>query len=108
MHAYLEEFASQCAEQPPPDTDERFVGWEGLIVTLVSVGLTVALPELREWVRLGAQASSLIRQQLTKKLVDYAAEHELDFPAAEKAAELVAERVNEDNVGMLVAALESE
>ena len=36
MHASLEEFASQCAEQPPPDTDERFVGWEGLIVTLVS------------------------------------------------------------------------
>ena len=34
MHAYLEEFASQCAEQSPPDTDEKFVGWDGLIITL--------------------------------------------------------------------------
>ena len=107
MHPYLEEFANECAQQAPPDTDERFVGWEGLIITLVGIGLTVALPELKEWVRLGAQASSLIRQRLTAKLIQYATEHELDFPAAEKAAELVAERVNEDNVATLVKALES-
>ena len=107
MNAYLEEFASQCTQQGPPDTDEKFVGWEGLIITLVGVGLKVALPELKEWVRLGAQASSVLRQRLTTKLIEYATEHELDFPAAEKAAELVAQRVNEDNVGTLVEALES-
>ncbi len=107
MHAYLEEFANECAQHAPTDTGEKFVGWEGLIITLVGVGLTVALPELKEWVRLGAQASSVIRQKLKKKLIEYAAEHELDFPAAEQAAELVAERVNEDNVGTLVEALES-
>lgn len=107
MHAYLEEFASECVQHAPLDTDEKFVGWEDLIFTLVGVGLTVALPELKEWVRLGAQASSVIRQRLTAKLIEYASEHELDSPAAEKAAELVAERVNEDNVGRLVEALES-
>ena len=57
--------------------------------------------------QVGAQASSVLRQRLTKKLIEYATEHELDFPAAEKAAELVAQRVNEDNVGTLVEALES-
>ncbi len=107
MNAYLEEFAGQCAQQRPPDTDEKFVGWEGLIYILVGVGLKVALPELKEWIRLGAQVSSVLRQRLTTKLIEYATEHELDFPAAEKASELVAQRVNEDNVGPLVEALES-
>ncbi len=108
MHAYLEEFARECSQQKPADTDEKFVGWEGLIVTLVGFGLAAALPELREWARLGAAASAVLRQKLTRKLVDYASEHELDFPAAEKAAEVVAQRVNEDNVGVLLEALESD
>ena len=107
MNAYLEEFAGQCAKERPPGTDEKFVGWEGLIFILVGVGLKVALPELKEWVRLGAQASSVLRQRLTTKLIEYAIEYELDFPAAEKASELVARRVNEDNVGALAEALES-
>lgn len=107
MHPYLEAFARDCAQQKPADTGEKLVGWDDLIFTLVGFGLTLALPELREWAKLGAAASAVFRQKLKKRLIDYAAEHELDFPAAETAAERMAERVNEENLGALIDALEA-
>jgi hypothetical protein len=48
------------------------------------------------------------RQELQKKLVEYARDKELDFPAADEAAEAVASRINQENLGRIVSALEGK
>lgn len=104
---FLTDFIKECSEAKPESTDEKFVGWEGLVGVLVGAGLKILLPELKEWMKLGASYISLKRQELKKKLIDYAKEKELDFPAAEKAAGVIADRVNEENLGEIINALEN-
>jgi hypothetical protein len=106
--AYLETFVRECSAVQPEATEEKFIGWEPLLAILVFEGLKCILPELKEWVKLGATVVAIKRQELQKKLVEYARDKELDFPAAEQAAEVIASKVNEENLSRLVTALEAE
>ena len=106
--SYLQEFIKECSEAKPASTDEKFVGWENLIFVLVGIGLKVLLPELREWLKLGAIVITTKRLELKKKLLDYAKEHELDYQEAEKAAGVIVDKIDEKNISTLVAALEGD
>jgi len=99
---YLDQFIESCQQQAPTGAGERFIGWETIVTVLVIEGLRLLLPELREWAKLGASAIALKRQQLRERLRDYALEKELDFPAAEQAADVIAENINEDNLERII------
>ncbi len=104
---YLEEFIKKCSETVFEQTDEKYVGWEDLIRTLVLGGLVFLMPEIKEWVKLGMSSIALKRLEIKKKLEEYAAEKELDFPQAEKAAEAVANNLNKETLTKIVEELES-
>lgn len=99
---YLDQFIESCKQQAPTGDGERFIGWETIVTVLVMEGLRLLLPELREWTKLGVSAIALKRQQLRERLRDYALEKELDFPAAEQAADVIAENINEDNLERII------
>ena len=101
--SYLDEFIAECATETPGPTNERFIGWEDTIYVLVGFGLKTLLPELKEWVKLGATAITLKRLEIKKRLLDFAKEKELDY---EKAAGVIADKINEKNIGKLISALE--
>ncbi len=103
---YLSEFIKDCSETGRERIDERFVGWDAIVAILVYQGIKLLLPELKEWIKLGASAITLKRQEIRKKLSDYAKEKELDFPQAEKAASVIAEKINEENIGNIIKELE--
>jgi hypothetical protein len=105
---YVENFVKECSETQLETTGEKFVSWETLFTILVYEGLRLLLPELKEWVRLGAAAVAMKRQELKKQLVAYAKEKELDFPAAEKAAAAIADKINEKTLGRIVKGLQAE
>ena len=69
-------------------------GWESLVSVLVYEGMRLLLPELKEWLRLGATAIALKRQEIRARLIEFAREKELDFPQAEKAADTVSKSVD--------------
>ena len=102
----LEDFINECSAEKLEPTEEKFIGWEPLLSILVYQGLKWLLPEIREWVKLGATTIALKRLELKKRLTDYALDKELDFPAAEKAAQVVADNINEENVQGIIQALE--
>ncbi len=104
---YLEEFIKKCSETEIEKTDERFVGWETLLAVLVYEGIKIMLPEIREWLKLGATGIALKRLEFKKRLEEYAAEKELEFPHAEKAAEAVANNLTEETLTRIVSELES-
>ena len=106
--SYLQEFIKECSEAKPASTDEKFVGWEDLIFVLAGIGLKALLPELREWLKLGAMTITTKRLELKKKLVDYAKQRELDYQEAEKAAGVIVGKIDEKNISSLVTALESD
>ncbi len=99
---YLEEFIKTCAETEPEPGDEKFVGWESVVAVLVYEGIKLILPEIREWLKLGASAIALKRLEIRKQLVEYAEKKELEFPQAEKAAEAVANNLNEETLARIV------
>jgi hypothetical protein len=66
------------------------------------------LPELKEWLKLAASAIAPKRLEIKKRLVDYAAEKELDFPQAEIAAGKVADKLDEKTIKQVVNALKAE
>ena len=101
--SYLDEFIAECATETPGPTNERFIGWESLISVLVGSGLTLLLPELKEWVKLGATAITLKRLEIKKRLLDFAKEKEFDY---EKAASVIADKINGKNINKLISALE--
>ncbi len=104
--SYLDEFIAECATETPGPTNERFIGWEDTIYVLVGFGLKTLLPELKEWVKLGATAITLKRLEIKKRLLDFAKEKELDYEKADKAASVIADKINEKNIGKLISALE--
>ena len=106
-HDFLNDFIKECSEEKPETTDEKFIGWESLVSILIYEGIKWILPEIREWVKLGATAITLKRLEVKKKLIEYAAEKELDFPAAEKAAEVISNKINEKNINKIIKSLES-
>src|SRR5215471_264636 len=81
--SYLQEFIKDCSQAKPAATDEKFVGWENIIFILAGIGLKALLPELREWLKLGAMAITTKRLELKKKLLEYAKQRELDYQEAE-------------------------
>jgi len=106
-HTFLNDFIKECAQEKPTTDDAKFVGWEELIFTLVGFGLKIILPELKEWVKMGATLITMKRLEIKKKLIKYAMERELDFPAAEQAAEVIANKIDEENITKIIRALES-
>lgn len=104
---YLEDFIKECFESKPETPKEKFIGWEEIIFTLVGFGLKLILPELKEWVKLGTSVIVVKRLEIKKKLIEYAAKKELDFPAAEKASEVISDKINEENIYSLINALEN-
>ncbi len=104
---FLNEFIKQCSQNKPEFEGEKFIGWEQIIFTLIGFGLKAMVPELKEWIKLGAAAIALKRQEIKEKLVEYAKEKELDFPAAEAAAKEVSDNINEENITDLIDSLEN-
>lgn len=104
---FLNDFIKQCSQNKPEFEGEKFIGWEQIIFTLIGFGLKAMVPELKEWIKLGAAAIALKRQELKEKLVEYAKEKELDFPTAELAAEEVSKNINADNITELIDSLEN-
>jgi len=108
--AYLDEFIASCIEENVDQFEQRnekSIGWESLITVLVYQGFLILLPELKEWLKLGAVAIVLKRKELEKKLIEYAEKKELDFPQAEKAAACVSERLDEKTLKSIVEAIEN-
>ena len=104
----LKTLVDDCIESVEYEDKDKFIGWESIISVLVYQGLLILLPELKEWLKLGASVIVLKRQEIKKKLVEYAAEKELDFPQAEIAAGKVAERLDEEKVKQVIAAFEAK
>jgi len=104
---YLQQFISQCREELPAEKGVKFSG-EALVTFLVLQGLKTLLPELKKWLHLGIKFSSLQRQILEQKLKDYALKKELDYPEAEKAARIISDKINGENLAKIVAELEKE
>jgi hypothetical protein len=105
--AFLENFVNDCVGSINDKEKDRFMGWESLVTVLVYQGLLILLPELKEWLKLGASVIALKRQEIRKRLVEYAAKKELDFPQAETAATKVSERLDEATIKKIVDALEA-
>jgi len=103
---YIEEFIKTCSQTPIEETREKFIGWEYLITILVYEGIKLLLPEIREWLKLGASAVALKRLEIKKRLIEYAKAKELEFPQAEKAAEAVADNLNEETLKRIAKELE--
>jgi hypothetical protein len=101
----IEQFVKECAESAGQKSGEKFVGWESLIAVLVYQGLKLLLPQIKEWFKLGTAVMVLKRQEIKKKLVQYAVEKELDFPQAERAAEVVSDRLDDNTLKDIVDAL---
>lgn len=99
-------FIKDCAISTNEETKEKFTGWESLIAILIYQGMKLMLPEIKEWFKLGAQAIALKRQEIKKKLLDYALEKELDFPQAEKAAEIISQRLDENTLKDIIEVFE--
>ncbi len=95
---HLEEFIKTCSETQTEPTGEKYIGWESLVTILVYEGIKLILPEIREWLKLGASAIALERLEIRKRLVEYAEKKELEFPQAEKAAEAVANNLNKETL----------
>ncbi len=108
----LQAFVNECVEEYHSgvydENAKRSAADVAFIMTvLISQGLYIMLPEIREWLKLGVAVIALKRQELERKLQEYAREKELDYPTAEKAARIVADRLNEDNIEAVVKALEA-
>lgn len=108
----LQAFIDECVEayhSGPYDENTTRIASEAIasiITVLVMGGLKLCLPELQEWMKLGMTKVALKRQQIEKKLKAYAEQKELDYEAAQKAAGIVAGRLNEENIESVVKALE--
>ncbi len=85
----LDLFIKDCVLLADEESEEKFLGWESLIAVLIYQGIKLMLPEVKEWLKIGIEAIALKRQEIKKRLVDYASRNELDFPQAERAAEIV-------------------
>ena len=56
---------------------------------------------------MGTAVMDLKRQEIKKKLVQYALEKELDFPQAERAAEIVSHRLDDKTLKDILDGLEN-
>ena len=105
---FLQNLINDCIESIDDNEKDRFVGWESLFSILIYQGLLIMLPELKEWLKLAASAIALKRQEIKKKLIEFAAARELDFPQAETAADKVADQLDENAIKQVVKALEAK
>ena len=105
---YLKNFIHTCAQSQPESEGQKFIGWEGVVAILVYQGLKILLPELKEWVKLGGTVIAMKRLEIRKSLEAYALEKELDFQAAEQAAQTIAENITEDTLADIIDALDAK
>jgi hypothetical protein len=105
---FLQNLINKCVESIDDTEKDRFIGWESLFSILVYQGLLIMLPELKEWVKLAASAIALKRLEIKEKLIEYAAEKELDFPQAEIAAGKVADQLNEETMKQVIKAFNTK
>ena len=105
---FLQNLINDCIESIDDNEKDRFVGWESLFSILVYQGMLIMLPELKEWLKLAASAIALKRQEVKKKLIEFAAERELDFPQAETAAGEVSDRLDQNTIKEIVKALDAK
>ncbi len=103
----IDNFIKECTQEIPKQTNEKFIGWETLVTILVIEGIKIILPEVKEWVKLGATVITMKRLELKKKLMEFAKEKELDYQEAEKAAAVISEKINEENLARIVNELEA-
>jgi hypothetical protein len=109
----LQAFVDECVEEyynaPYEDGTSRLAteAIVSLITLLAYEGLKLCLPELREWLKLGASVITLKRLEIEKKLKKYAEQKELDYKEAKKAAKAIADRLDEKNVGTVINAIET-
>ena len=105
---FLQNLINDCVESVDDNEKDRFVGWESLFSILVYQGLLIMLPELKEWLKLAASAIALKRLEVKERLIEYAAEKEIDFPQAEIAAGKVSDKLDEKTIKQVVNALKAK
>ena len=101
-------FKAACkASIPPTEEDHKALGVDDYVLTLlITTGLSILLPELKQWVKLGMAAIAVKRLEIEKQLKEYAAEKELDMDEAQQAAYAVAQNITPENINQIIAALE--
>ncbi len=73
--ALLDEVYEKCQAQVHEEPEnERFIGWEALYSVLIYEAIKLFLPEIKAWLKLPAMQLALFRQNLEKKLKEYALE----------------------------------
>jgi hypothetical protein len=102
----LDEVYAKCQVQVHEESEnERFTGWEALYGLLIYEAIKLFLPEIKEWLKLPVMTLALFRQNLEKKLKEYALEKELDYQKAEKAAARVVATVDNNLLARLFKAI---
>jgi hypothetical protein len=98
----LDEVYERCQAQVHEEPEnERFIGWEALYGILIYEAIKLFLPEIKEWLKLPAMKLALFRQNLEKKLKEYALEKELDYQKAEQAAARIVAAVDNNLLARL-------
>ena len=102
----LDEVYEKCQAQVHEEPEnERFIGWEALYGVLIYEAIKLFLPEIKAWLKLPAMQLALFRQNLEKKLKEYALEKELDYQKAEQAAARVVAAVDNSLLPRLFKAI---
>jgi len=102
--AKFDEFIKECSDSTEIEaTTERIGGLETVLTIFVYEVIRPMLPEIREWLKLAIIPIDLKRQEIRKKLEDYALEKELDFKQAEKAANAIVKNFSVDKLKKLVS-----
>ncbi len=101
----LDEVYETCqAQAHAAPENERFLGWEALYGVLIYEGNKLCLPEIKAWLKLPAMQLALFRENLEKKLKEYALEKELDYPKAEQTAARIVAAVDNNLLARLFKA----
>ena len=102
----LDEVYDTCQAQAHEEPEnERFIGWEALYGVLIYEGIKLFLPEIKAWLKLPAMQLALFRENLEKRLKEYALEKELDYQKAEKAAARIVAAVDNNLLARLFKAI---
>ncbi|GEM_PF-2277262 len=100
--ANFDEFIKDClAGAERKATDEKIIGFEAVLTILVYEVVRPMMPEIRKWIELAIIPIDLKRQEIRKKLEEYALERELDFEQAEKAANAIVKNFSVDKLKKL-------
>lgn len=102
----LSKLLQDTKKEIPVEKDTKFVDANTILTILVFQGLKILLPEIREWIKLGFSRIVLKRLEIEKRLKEYALEKELHYDYAAKAANKIAQNINEKNIQNVIQELE--